>query len=430
MQTEELPKWHPSCIYITAYHPDSEGQLKIEDVIEKLFQKYGGSYSKDFNRLESKSGPISIYLRGLSERGYIVSLVALGSSESKVEKANSIPSYTESDELFKDMREILPKEPDSICIIRIMRATNESRAKDLLQNYVNDGKQSLISAGIVQSCILATFDSRISSMPMSPKEIIIISYGRNPKTDLDSIWKLSFHIKSLELYNLEMDRLYSDRKLMFDQMDASEDNTQIRINEILAQMRRPIDEIQPSDLENILKDITIQFSRLSTTSSTMRRDYVKARALLRNTKNLLKELDERPIDETKTNSSTRIDYLESLIAPFRDFIERTEALTSQFSTVLDSVRTYLGIQQQKISITEQTSSREQLVRLVNLQEILHKLEILIVAFYLTEMARIVFDSLLHESANLLTVAFIPIALLISVFLSRLLHKSSKSKSLK
>jgi len=88
---------------------------------------------------------------------------------------------------------------------------------------------------------------------------------------------------------------------------------------------------------------------------------------------------------------------------------------------MEEIRTYLTLQQQRITIAEQTSSREQLVRLVNLQEILHKLEILIVAFYLTEMASLVFETLAHETAGTLTVAFIPFSLLISTLLNRLLH---------
>jgi uncharacterized membrane-anchored protein len=59
----------------------------------------------------------------------------------------------------------------------------------------------------------------------------------------------------------------------------------------------------------------------------------------------------------------------------------------------------------------------QLVRLVNLQEILHKLEVLVLTFYLTGMARIVFEAMLHESANVLTAAFIPFALLTSILIS-------------
>ena len=49
---------------------------------------------------------------------------------------------------------------------------------------------------------------------------------------------------------------------MFDQTDAAERSTQLWINEILAKMRRPIEEIQPKDLEEILKETTIQFLSL------------------------------------------------------------------------------------------------------------------------------------------------------------------------
>jgi uncharacterized membrane-anchored protein len=124
-----------------------------------------------------------------------------------------------------------------------------------------------------------------------------------------------------------------------------------------------------------------------------------------------------------------LNELEDMVAPFSDFIERTEALTMQFNTVLDSVRTYLGIQQQKLSLSEQSSSRKQLIQLVSLQETLHKFEVLVVAFYLTEMARIVFEVVLSEYANILTVLFIPVALLSSLLLSRMLGKKTSQTHL-
>ena len=137
----------------------------------------------------------------------------------------------------------------------------------------------------------------------------------------------------------------------------------------------------------------------------------------------LKGWDEKPIEEVMLNSTSEMDFFESMIAPFGSFIERTEALMNQLDTVLETVRTYLGIQQQKLSIKEEASTKEQLIRLVNLQEILHKLEVLIVAVYLTEMARIVFEALAHEHANLYTALFIPVALIVSVMIGRLLHRS-------
>ncbi|MCD6263286.1 hypothetical protein J7L60_02590 [Candidatus Bathyarchaeota archaeon] len=117
-----------------------------------------------------------------------------------------------------------------------------------------------------------------------------------------------------------------------------------------------------------------------------------------------------------------VDTYERLVAPFKDFVDRVDALRVQLNTVLDAVRTYLSIQQQSLSLEEQKSSKEQLIRLVNLQELLHKLEILVVAVYMTEMARVVFEALWHETANLLTALFIPVALLAAILIGRLLHK--------
>jgi hypothetical protein len=216
---------------------------------------------------------------------------------------------------------------------------------------------------------------------------------------------------------------------MLSQIDASESSTQIWINEVLARMRKPIEEIQPSDLEDSLKEITIQFSRLSTLTNSMRRDNVKAKALIRGAKRLLGIWNEKPLGELPLISSVELNELEDMVAPFSDFIERTEALTMQFNTVLDSVRTYLGIQQQKLSLSEQSSSRKQLIQLVSLQETLHKFEVLVVAFYLTEMARIVFEVVLSEYANILTVLFIPVALLSSLLLSRMLGKKTSQTHL-
>ena len=134
----------------------------------------------------------------------------------------------------------------------------------------------------------------------------------------------------------------------------------------------------------------------------MRRDYIRARALLRDAGRLFLMWNEEGVDSYPTNSAVEADHYKSLIAPFKDYIERVEAVRGQLNTVLQAVRTYLEIQGQRTSLEEQKSSKEQLIRLLKLQEILHKLEILIVAVYLTEMARIVFEAFAHQRATVLT----------------------------
>lgn len=421
---EELPKWLPYSIYVATQQINTEKALEPQDITENFFHRYGGTRSKNLDSVEFRIGSFSCYVSAHAEQGSLVFLLASGSSDTENDGSNSFPSYEKHDKLLEPLKKILPEKPDFAFTLRLAYATDEREAETLLRRYAKSTGQLLENGGLAKGCVLATLrSSRPSSTPMPSRERIIICYEHGLQPASDIVWTLCFGFCSLAVYFGQMSRLYLEREPMFSQTDASEKSTQLWINEILAKMRRPLDEIQPEDLEAILKEITIQFSRLSTATSSMRRDYIRAQGLLRSLRNLLKGWNEKPIGENITNTSALIDSFENMFAPFLDFIERTEALTVQLNTLLDSVRTYLGIQQQKMSITEQTSSKEQLVRLVNLQEILHKLEILIIAFYLTEMARIVFEALLHESANLLTVAFIPVALFISVFMIRILHKS-------
>jgi uncharacterized membrane-anchored protein len=209
---------------------------------------------------------------------------------------------------------------------------------------------------------------------------------------------------------------------MLKQVDASEESTQLRIDEILMELRKPAEQLKPEDLEEVLREVTVLFSRLSVLGSTMRRDYVKASSILREIRALFQAWNEEGVEGYPRNSAIELDSFEGIVAPLMDFTDRVEALRGQLDTVLDAVRTYLSIQGQRMSIEEQRSSREQLIRMVNLQEILHKLEILIVAFYLTEMGRLFFEALIPETAGLLTIGFIPAAFIIAISVMRFLHR--------
>jgi hypothetical protein len=423
MKVEETPEWIPYSVHIYMFLTDSEKEPKSLNPLEKLYRTYGGVHSEGFDSLEMRSGEVISSVRRLEEGNSQIILLASGPVDTHREAPNHIPEFGAYDGWIDRLRDALTKEPEFTVHIHFAYATDMENAESIFQRYLEREWRPMRSVGLVRGCLLASLRGPgACSIPDTSREFMAVHIGRGPKESSGAAWSLCSEISSLARHSVEMIRLYSGRRLMFEQLDASERSTQLRINEILAEMRRPVDEIQPGDLEEILREITIQFSRLSTIASTMRRDQVKAQGLIRGMRNLLERWNERPHGERLTNSSAELNTLENLLAPFKDFIERTEALMTQLNTVLDSVRTYLGIQQQKLSIMEQASSREQLIRLVNLQEILHKLEILIVAVYLTEMARIIFETSFHELANLLTALFIPIAILISVLISRMLHK--------
>ncbi len=413
------PKWLPLRVKIISYFNEGEGSLNPSNILTQLQARYGGNYSETTSSLEVESGSTHHYVKAIMNWGTLSLLVAVGSS---ITSDNHRFEYSpdEHSALIKGLMELIPSNPDYSITLTMNYSSSGDGHKKSLQSHSKESGLTLTSVGNIEGCLLAAFDGGGSS-PASDRDYQVFIDVKDREVVPSSAWDLALKACKLVAIQGNIRHLTLERQPMLSQIDASESATQMWINEVLARMRRPIDEIKPNDLEELLKEITIQFSRLSTLTNSMRRDNVKAGALIRSAKRLLIGWNERPLGELPTNSSVELGEMEDAVAPLGDFIERTEALTAQFDTVLDSVRTYLGIQQEKLSLSEQSSSREQLVQLVSLQETLHKLEVLVVAFYLTEMARVVFETV-TVSAGLLTTLFIPVALLVSVLINRFLAK--------
>jgi len=98
---------------------------------------------------------------------------------------------------------------------------------------------------------------------------------------------------------------------------------------------------------------------------------------------LFRRLNERRFNEEPTSLDGEIRAYNRIPKTYENYLVRSEALKARLGTVMDSVRIYLSIQQQKLTLEEQKASKEQLVRLVSLQEIFHKVEIFILAVYMT-----------------------------------------------
>jgi len=416
--TEHLPEWFPIKVKVSSYYSDAGESPDLPSVLKQLQTRYGGIYSEALRSLEIKNSSTQCFIKALSQWDTTCLLLAVGSTKTHGGSPSEYVS-SEFNRWIKDLREAIPRNPD-YDVSLTLNIANADNLESRLNYLSKESGHSVRSAGKVGRCLMAALQGEVPPLATN-KEFLAIFHEEDYEALSHSAWPMCLEVCSLASIHGRINNLYSERRPMLSQMDASEGTTQVWINEVLARMRKPIDEAQPSDLEESLKEITIQFSRLSTLTNSMRRDEVKAKALIREARKLFSGWNEKPFDELPLNSSVELGELEDIIAPFSDFVERTEALTAQLNTVLDSVRTYLGIQQQKLSLAEQTSSRQQLIQLVNLQETLHKLEVLVVAFYLTEMARIVFETV-SESAALLTALFIPVALLVSVLISRLLGK--------
>lgn len=88
MNTERPHNILPYSVYIASNPADSDKELKGRGLVERLFDEYGGSFSKDVNSLEFATDSALCYVRGFQENDSQVFMIAVGSS--KVE-GNTVP---------------------------------------------------------------------------------------------------------------------------------------------------------------------------------------------------------------------------------------------------------------------------------------------------------------------------------------------------
>ncbi|MGD0802606.1 MAG: hypothetical protein ABSA11_00845 [Candidatus Bathyarchaeia archaeon] len=317
----------------------------------------------------------------------------------------------------------LPDNPTAAFSVYSVYTGSRDEALTTFNEYSANQAQLHTGLGVIRGCLLAMFgDSQQGEGNQVVERNLLLSPFNSVDAEAVSS-RLLEDISSLASIEGEINRLYRMRQPFFKLIGSVEEDTQKAIDEIFGNSLLNPNKLE--DMEESLKVITGRFSTLSTMAGAVRRDNILVESKLDEVEDLFQRWNESEVEGYPTIFSMEMIHYKTLSKPFKDFKDRIESLKVELGTVLDTVRTRLSMNQQKLGVEEQKSSKDLLTKLVNLQEALNKLEILIVAFYITEMGGLFFEVIAHDVAPLLTVAFIPFAALTSFGLIHLMHKQRK-----
>ena len=317
----------------------------------------------------------------------------------------------------------------SSLVILLPMTKDELVATTLVERYSSHLSRPRIGIGLVRGCLFSILGSEKEEEDLFNRYYFLSPLYLQEEVCEKRIEEILSDIRELVVQIAELSEICNDSKRFFITLEPGEREVKERTEEFLWEvMYSPKAHELSAGLESLeawLSYMTQRKSALSAMIADMRLKYMKVKSIVSKLENLFKKMDEKSFEDYPKNSETEIETYKEALRPFENYLARSEILRARLDNVMETIRMYLSLQQQKITIEEQKSSKEQLVRLVNLQEIFHKVEIFIVAVYITEMAKVVFEVLAHERANLLAAMFIPAALLLAVGVSRLLHRETE-----
>lgn len=314
----------------------------------------------------------------------------------------------------------LPSPAFATFVIFAPEAIDETHASALIESYSRLLSKPKIGVGVVRGCLFSILESRNEGEQFN-KYYFVSPIKPSRDTRPQSFDETMEDIKTVAVHSAQLSRLYRGSKNFFSTLKPGEIEISERTEAFLWNLMRP-EPVGLETLESWLGYIMEREASLSAMIAAMRGSMIEAQLIISRIEDLFRRLNERSFNEESTSLIGEIRAYNRTLKTYEDYLVRSEALKARLGTIMDSVRTYLSIQQQKLTLEEQKASKEQLVRLVGLQEIFHKVEIFILAVYMTEMARIIFEVVAEHEATLLTAIFIPVALVIAVGVSRLLHR--------
>jgi len=387
---------------------------ELSDFKKRLASTYSGAREVN-GALEAKAegGEILIEFEDFADLTCIISTITPRAGlkvEAQIDRGRG---------MLDQQATLLPLLNDALMTLDICTpgSSSEDDASVKLEAWSRRLSGPITGTGIAKGCILSMLvplkgDLTHKNYFLSPTK---------PSKSLKGFGEALTEIKNIALCSAQLNRLERSSRNYITAYKPGEAEISERIDSYQWELLRP-EPVKMETLESWLGYIMEREASLSAMISAVRANLVEAGLIVSRVEDSLRRLNEGSFRDYPSCSEAIGREYSAATRKYDDFIVATEALKARLSTVMENVRTYLSVQQQKLTLDEQKSSKEQLVRLVGLQETFHKIEIFILAVYMTEMARIVFDVVAGEEAGLLTAIFIPVALLGAVGVSRLLHR--------
>jgi hypothetical protein len=392
------------------YRIEAKIKYSVEIVLKAVIEKF--SNVKEVNeKLEVYFGEDKCYYTAeIIDNYLILTSIITPSKEDLSKRENILNQFDISDPLSKRLEAELNK----TYITTIYKVTNLDKEIEFIEDYSED--LLLKDAGL----------SRVGNNLVLLENLRESEYTRNCiiiqlSTKDDKVTKFILEdLKLLSILHNNISKINEKSKGIISVLESGQKEINVKIEEFLWKLLRT-KSLKIEELESWLSYIMERMSTTTTILNSLKLSQAEASVTEQRMKRIVNLFNEQPVDSYPTNFENELAVYKQIQWPIEKSLVTVVGLKNHLDTAMQEILTYLSLQRQKTSIEEQKASREQLEKLVNLQETLHKLEILIVAVYILEMARIIFEAFAHAHVNLFSAVFIPIALIASLAINRILH---------
>lgn len=236
---------------------------------------------------------------------------------------------------------------------------------------------------------------------------------------------LERHAESIADNFMRIENYFHLLALPREKYEVAVDRLSIIEREISARFRAVKEELDTAGSEVIRKRLHELMARLADTADISEEfRHILAEAVIHgeSLQNLLQDWKEEPVEGYTPLSAPLVRGWISIRNDYQRFMARVEEIRDEISDIIAVLNMKISLIAQEQSYQLQQEMHETQTTQMHMQRTIEGLYVVFAAFYLTELGHFVFEALevqgiVHISATVLTVAFIPVALLIGLALA-------------
>ncbi len=187
-------------------------------------------------------------------------------------------------------------------------------------------------------------------------------------------------------------------------------------------IRQELDTASSQTIKNWLHQLMTNLAETAEISEEFRHILADAVIHGESMQNLLQNWREEPLEGYTSLSAPLLRGWISIRNDYQRFMQRVEEIRDEISDIITLLNMKINLLVQEQSYQLQQSTHETQETQMHMQRTIEGLYVIFAAFYLTELGHFVFNALeeqgiVHISSTILTVMFIPVALLIGLVLA-------------
>lgn len=315
--------------------------------------------------------------------------------------------------VFRGSKDTVDSEALNICTESMRGRPNELYHLDI---FVGTPSHDLL-AGKVKGQRLK--DGTIVLSGYEPKEMVR-KYIVNPKTDSDADRVIEDIVRLETCYNL----LLSQRQkylLLADQLSRLEERIATKMGVINLNILKAVGET----LKGWLHCLSVNFGEVSGVAAELKRHAADTEGRRNVLQAILDRWAGEPVEGLQTISEPLYFYTKAVGDDYGRLAQRVEGIRREMGDVITILRTRVDLIQQEQSLEIQKSMHETAKTQLRMQRAVESLEVFIVTYYMTVLAKIAFDALEAQGRHLPDKPIVLAGYLIPVFFAAAIFISGK-----